>query len=850
MIGLLCLPLIIAFFATATTPVNHISVNESYPVNPEFQVLEDNANQFIFETIAQAPVERWRDMSSERASFGFTESSFWLRTSISNHNERVSNFVLELDYPLLDSVSFMGIHSTGTSFSFSTGDTLPFYPRHIDHPSNLLRFQLAPQERIEVYIRVQTEGSMILPLKLWEERAFFEIASVEQKIHFYYYGAVSVIILINLAVFFTLRERLYLYYAVAIAGYLVFFATSRGYLHQLILPNAPDLNSRLFLISMPLLALFSVMFARQFLKTKELCPKLDIALRMMIVFECFNLILAIFGDYDMVVRVSAIGAVLLFSVLFVAGPVVLFIRPRSGLFFTVAWTPLTIGFFATSGRTAGFLPNNFLTEYAMQMGSGIEAVVLTLALADRLYREREQKIHAQAESLNVEKQRNMTQALLTESMSRDPITKLSNRNRFEWLVKDRINRDPEKRYILTVAKLTRIDDITRTLGLSRVESILKSVAEQLSTEFERLEGMVLYCNENGEKESVFQLSRETFGAFIEQKAFEQNTEQYYNALRRASEPVEVQNICIDLSPIFGSALYPKHGDTPAQLIRNALIALEASRHSKDMMGIFHERLDIYDEGRLMLVVELREALEKDELQIYYQPKLDLRSGEIIGFEALARWIHPIRGFVPPDEFISLAEDAGFITRLTLWAFEKAIIDFEVLCQQGYCGSVSVNISARDLLVRNLSRSLKSILEKYSTPAEKIYLELTETGAMEDPETGIATLNELSKLGLRISIDDFGTGYSSLSYLQRLPASEIKLDRSLVSDICSSESTAIIAKTSKEMVHALGYQIVAEGVENEQTMEQLREDGFDYIQGYWLCKPIPLNEMKEWLASRS
>lgn len=157
-------------------------------------------------------------MTSEKASFGFTESPFWMRTRISNQSDKVENFIIELDYPLLDSVHFQVEIPGAEAMVASTGDTLPFYPRQVDNPGNMMRFQLRPQQRAEIYIRVQTQGSVILPLQLWQEQHFFESASREQKVHFFYYGAVSVIILINLAVFFTLREKLYLYYAFAIAG--------------------------------------------------------------------------------------------------------------------------------------------------------------------------------------------------------------------------------------------------------------------------------------------------------------------------------------------------------------------------------------------------------------------------------------------------------------------------------------------------------------------------------------------------------------------------------------------------------------------------------------------------------
>ena len=828
--------------------LTQFSFNDSQPQKPTFQVYEDRQSEHNFDSIRQLSSDHWQAITSDNASFGFTESPFWIRTRVLNDSDTVKNFILEVDYPLLDSVAFQAFKSDGSVIRLTTGDTHSFYPRHVDQPGNLIRFQLFPQEHIPVYIRVQTEGSLLLPMLVWEEQSFYESAAVEQKVHFYYYGAMSVIILINIAVFFTLRERLYLYYAIAITGYLVFFSTSRGYIHQIFLPDAPDLNSRLFLASMPILALFSVLFARQFLKTADYSPKLDLVLKGMVLFECFNLTLALFFDYDTVVRVSAIGAVLLFTSLFIAGPITFLKRKRTGLYFMIAWTPLTIGFFATSGRTSGFLPNNFLTEYAMQIGSGLEAIILTLALADRLYREREKKIKAQEESLNVEKQRSMTQSLLTEAMSRDPVTRLSNRNRFEWLVKNTIQADPNKMHILALAKVTRVDEITKTLGLSRVEGILKYVGKRLNDQLVALPGMVLYTNDKNEREGVFQLSRETFGAFMELQPFEDDPESFYQVLKRTAEPIEVEGITIELSPIYGSAMYPKHGSEPARLIRNAHIALQESRHSKEMMGIFHERLDIYDENRLYLVTQLREALEQDALQLYYQPKMDIQTGKVVGMEGLARWIHPSRGFIPPDEFILLAEEAGLIHRLTLWAFERAIKDFAELAQRGYCGSVSVNISARDLQVKNLTASFKTILDTYNMPAESVYLELTETGAMEDPKQGIATLNELADIGLNIAIDDFGTGYSSLSYLQRLPATEIKLDRSLIHDICHCESTAIIAKTSIDMVHALGYKLVAEGVEDEQTVNKLSEYSCDSIQGYWYCKPKPFNEIQQWLAA--
>lgn len=826
-----------------TTQVDEASV---YPIEVYFEYYEDIQNTKALDDILILENTEWQGTSSKQASFGFNSSAYWIRSSVLNQSQSVKNFIFEIDYSQLDSVNFYALKDSKLVAQLSTGDMLPFYPRDIDHPSNLFKFQLVPGESLQIFARVQTQGSLIIPVKVWEEQYFFEAAAAAQNFHFFYFGAMVFIILINFAVFVTLRERLYFYYTLAISGYLLFFATSSGHIRQLLLSDWPELNSRLFLISMPLLALFSVLFAREFLQSAKYSPKLDIALRSMRVFEIFNLLVAFFAPYDLVVRVSAVGAVFLFSVLLLAGPITSMVRKGPGIFFTIAWSSLTIGFFATSGRTSGFLPNTFFTEYAMQIGSVIEAVILTLALASRLFIERSQKIKAQAESIEQEKQRNIAQTLLTETLSKDPISKLSNRNRFEWLVQKSIDANPDERYILAVAQITRLDDITRTLGLSSTERIICSIAESLNTQHAELEGVVSFINDKGQKECVYQLSRDLFGSLMYQDAFEKNPKAFYEVLRRTAEPIEVQGLLIDLAPIYGSALYPQHGDNPAQLIRNALIALGEAPNSKEMMGVFHEELDIYDEDRLTLLTHLREALDQEQLVLYYQPKLNVKSNQVVGMEALVRWIHPTRGLIPPDEFIPLAEESGLINQLTLWAIDRAIVDMNSIKQAAYSGTVSINVSARDISKMSFVEDVKKILNRHSVAAESIYLELTETAAMEDPKVSIASLTALAEMGVNISVDDFGTGYSSLSYLQRLPAKEVKLDRSLIGEIRSSDSAAIIVKASINMAQALGYAIVAEGVEDEETREYLKEYNCDTYQGFLTCRPLPLDDIRKWL----
>jgi EAL domain-containing protein (putative c-di-GMP-specific phosphodiesterase class I)/GGDEF domain-containing protein len=829
--------------------VKPISITDAADIPAWFDYFEDLSGQADIDTITQVPDEQWQLIENGTTTFGFKTTAYWLRFSLQNQTMQGLDLIAGLNYSQLDDVIFYVFDNEGLIHEFATGDTRPFYPREVDHPSMLLQLNLAPEQLKTVYVRVQTNGSMILPLQIARSHHYFESVAKEHKLHFFYYGSLTVIILINLAVFLTLREKLYLYYSLAISGYLLFFASILGYSFQHFYPAYPLIHSRALLVSMPVLAFFSVLFCREFLQTREQSPKLDLALRAMMYFEVFNFISAMFFSYNTAILLSAISALFFFSVLFVAGPIRWAAGMRAGIFFTIAWAPLTIGVLATTGRSLGFLPVNFWTQYAMQIGSGLEAFILTLALADRLYREREEKILAQADSLRTEKARHEAHSKLAEAMTHDPVTGLPNRNRFERMVNQQLQDNPDGYYMVGVARVTRLDEINRTLGLSRSERLLKGIAHQMTLLSARLPSVISVKDDKGRAESVYQLSGDSFGVLIDPKKQMDKLKEVAGALRLLTEPLMIDNLAIELHPKFGAASYPMHGDNAALLIRNAHVGMEITPHGKQEVGFYSPDYDIYSESRLTLMSDLKEALQKNQTELYYQPKACLQTGNIIGLEALIRWHHPERGWVYPNDFIPLAEETGVITQLTRWAFEQGIKDLAELSQLYPALSVSINISARDLSAGELNGMIDSILKRYAVSAEQLILELTETAAMEDPEQGLLVLKKLSDRGLSISIDDFGSGYSSLSYLKKLPATEIKLDRSLVMDVCTDESSRMIVETAINMAHGLGYTLVAEGVETEASARLLKQMGCDRLQGFWLCHPLPLSKLKPWLAEQ-
>jgi EAL domain-containing protein (putative c-di-GMP-specific phosphodiesterase class I) len=235
-------------------------------------------------------------------------------------------------------------------------------------------------------------------------------------------------------------------------------------------------------------------------------------------------------------------------------------------------------------------------------------------------------------------------------------------------------------------------------------------------------------------------------------------------------------------------------------------------------------------------------VESEELELHYQPKADVVTGRIVGVEALVRWNHPRHGLLGPEEFVPIAEQTGLIVPLTRWVLGAAIRQVQAWQGQGYELSVAVNLSARSFLDTALAVDIPLLLERHKIEPKLLELEVTESTIMLDPVRATITLERLSEIGLRLSIDDFGTGYSSLANLKRLPVDMIKIDKSFVLEMATEHSDAAIVRSTIELAHNLGLQVVAEGVEDRQIWEELARLGCDYAQGYYLSRPLPAHKL--------
>ncbi|MEK7796019.1 MAG: bifunctional diguanylate cyclase/phosphodiesterase, partial [Pseudomonadota bacterium] len=333
-------------------------------------------------------------------------------------------------------------------------------------------------------------------------------------------------------------------------------------------------------------------------------------------------------------------------------------------------------------------------------------------------------------------------------------------------------------------------------------------------------------------DTVARLGGDKFGIMLADVSQHEDVARVMQKIREDfTQPLRVDGHELCLSMTFGISLYPSDGTDAETLLKNADIAMYRAHERDDDYQYYSADMTASASERLALENDLRHALERNELLLYYQPQVDLTSGAITGVEALIRWQHPAHGMISPEKFIPLAEQTGLILPIGEWVLHQACAQARAWQAAGWPPRMSVNLSARQFRLPGLDSLIRGILEETGLDPGRLDIELTESIIVHDPAAVAAILTGLEQLGVQISIDDFGTGYSSLSYLKRFPIDILKIDQSFVRDLATDPDDAAIVQAIVTMAHALGIQTIAEGVETKEQLEFLRHNGCDAIQGY-------------------
>ncbi|MFI9205464.1 putative bifunctional diguanylate cyclase/phosphodiesterase [Streptomyces sp. NPDC053048] len=426
-----------------------------------------------------------------------------------------------------------------------------------------------------------------------------------------------------------------------------------------------------------------------------------------------------------------------------------------------------------------------------------------------------------------------------EEQLRDPLTGLPNRQWLlerTWTALDEAEQAGE-RAALVLIDLDRFRSVNDTLGHLAGDRLLLQIAERLRLALPR-------------DAEAARLGGDEFAVLLPTADSLTSAQRVARALvADLGSPLDLDGLTLVLEASAGVAVYPDHALDAEGLLRRADVAMYQAKRDRSGVEVYEARRDGNTPDRLGLLGDLRRALDAGEVELHYQPKVGF-DGHVEGLEALVRWVHPERGRVSPDEFIAIAESSGLMPRLTEYVLETALCQVAKWRAMGLEVPVAVNVSPRDVHTPGFAGSVAARLARHGVPPGALQLEITEHVLLEDPQRAADTLAGLTGHGVKMSLDDFGTGYSSLVHLRRLPVSELKIDRSFVARLAIDNEDAEIVRCTLDLAHSLGLLVVAEGVEDDETWERLRDLGCDAVQGWLVAAAMPPDETTAWLRLRS
>lgn len=419
----------------------------------------------------------------------------------------------------------------------------------------------------------------------------------------------------------------------------------------------------------------------------------------------------------------------------------------------------------------------------------------------------------------------------------DALTELPNRTLLSDRVRQNIllaQRDHQPLALL-VMDLDRFKDINDTLGHQIGDRVLQEVAK-------RVRGVLR------ESDTIARLGGDEFAVLLPRTISDQAQRIAEKLLASIEEPFVLGEQVLHIGVSVGISLFPQHGDDEVTLMQRADVAMYVAKRQHGGFAVYDPATDQHSLRNLALLGELRGAIERDQLVLHFQPKVRLRDRKVFGVEALVRWQHPKHGLMYPDEFVPLAEQTGLIGPLTQWVLKNSLVLCGRLQAENIGLDIAVNLSVRNLQDTKFPSKVAELFQHAECAPEHIRLEITETAIMADPVRAFEVLGQLSAMGIKLSIDDFGTGYSSLAHLKQMPVNELKIDKSFVMGMEADENDVVIVRSIVDLAHNIGMHVVAEGVASEQLYERVLAMGCDEAQGNYICGPLPLEELIEWLRS--
>lgn len=790
-----------------------------------------------------------KNTTGEVLNFGFVDYAAWIRFTLDFSDYEKKNWHLVIPYPLLQNAElYLYSSNSGKLLWKSTLQDARKDPATLR--SHNINFALPKNitGKVQVLMRVESTTSLQVPVELWAREYLIARQNIEGVLWGGYFGVMIALLLYNSFLFISMRDITYGYYVMTLVSVVILMLSISGlgvrYIwdsHEVIRYTLP--------ISSCFTSLWLLCFSLSFLKKESLRPGVRLLM------QTLSILAVVIAGY--VLYVPDLGAfiagcigVLTVLVVMSAGINALFSGVEIARYFVFATAAFALGAALYLANIFGFLPASKITNHAFQVGSMLEALLFSFALAHRIKEERRQKLIAMEKMEVAQRAIVGVQEQALQQALHDPITKLPNdsllNNRIGELIHHRSGFDS---FALILLYFPQLKEISSSMGRRMAEDLFATMTGKLNDELSKdIQAIAI------------EISQQNFVAVTEfgSVVFLCKLGEEYRSIHDFSEKIfqlhepafDVGGTSTRMKLYCGIATYPKHGDRPDLLVQHASAARDSGLRTSDRLTIYSSEIDAFGRRRLAIVGALAQAIRQKELELYLQPQFSCRANRLCGAEVLLRWNSEKFGVVSPVEFIEVAEEAGLMSDLTRFVIDESFQLLRSFHESGLVITLSINLSIQNLMEAKLISYVTETAERYMVNLADVVFEVTETKMSDDIETVIENLNQLASCGCSIALDDYGTGYSSLAYLSRLPIHELKIDRSFICQMERSDGDYRIVENTVKLARALQIQTVAEGVENADTLSAITRMGCDRVQGFYLAKPMPVSQFKDWVLRRA
>ena len=764
------------------------------------------------------------DASQKKVATALGNQTYWHRYTVRNHTSQSKELTLFLDNYLITELDIHVFRDGINVGNRYLGNSR--WPHDLEHralPS--YNFVAPPNNHTTFFIRSQSDGSANLPFALFFSQDFNNYKQYLFLLWGTLIGLVCVMAFYNVILYIAVRDIVYVYYV----GYIITVLLEMGLLHGFIiylLPNPiVDFFTTYLTVVHYLIIFFGLLFALKYLRFEN-DDNSDNKIGKFIAYSMLPIALST-STLPEFVAVQIYFVIQGFIYIFILYLLVRKFKENFSWakYYFISWMPVYFGGAITPLFLTGYIEYDFWTRNALLIAVMVEASLISMGLASRLRSNEKQILY---------------------HVTHDQIFDVANNAMLVQAVRERKN-SGNNCYSIVVAEIRNYHTFSPYLTTRQLRDLLYTVAQSVQ---QGLKVEKLVCiDDSNEALSFSFIAKEGVLGFCVNHI---NASSIGASLAKINDlfPIHFSSDKMDLSIhcYFGFAL-STDGTHPTQVTNKALQVLNTARNDVNAYARYTSWIANEEQRKILLVAELLKAIESNSLELYHQPQISLSENVVCGSETLLRWQHPTLGFIPPDEFVQIAEDTGIIAQLTHWVVRRSFEQHLKIHQQGFVQTSSVNLSVYDIIDDRLCSFVIEQAKKNGVSPNSIILEVTETSNINDTYRFKKNLAKLADEGFKIAIDDYGTGYSSLSYLSEHPIYELKIDKSLITDLAQCTKNELIVNATLSMAKSLKIKVVAEGTEDREVIEMLSKLDCDIAQGYYFSKPMPIDDYLNWLKEQ-